>query len=665
METKEVTWDQTKGKRSILFVGPIGFRPGVWETRVAYIFPDIFEAVPKQFKIHMLTGPPPDFAMGSLKELCRKYDVVWHEIRPKPQKVSLKNHWKDEILFISKEIKPAIITNIFGAVFLGKLMGAAGKDVGARVILRVAGDEIGSRIPMGVYDSNIEKLDWDMASQSVGFQMADTIIVISPLEKERVCNELPESEWEKVLVCMRGVDTARFPAVNRKFESKQVERFLYVGRKSLEKGFDILEEVADSLFEKNKQIQFAFAGTFEPLIEKNRDYIGWVDSDDLPEVFSKSDAFIMCSRTEGFPQAVAEAMAIGLPCILPEHLFGKIFVNGAEAILTSLDPKDISRAVLRLHADKDLASSLALKARAFAESKLDKKIWSKVYHDILLGIESNVPSPFCNPVSNSRECKYAIDDRQMKLCLLISPFCLSSWRVKEKLNRFIIEMTKRNYSFSVILPENKSQDLKVVKGVNFLSVENESFVCGTVQQLSPDLLILASGKKDRSKYYSITHEINIPLVILELCGSLSSDKNDDRFSSIESYYDVWMDEIFYSSAKLVFKTEDTNEFNSSKFLQQHIKAYPEIIFNKDENMKDKQESMSCSVTSYKLNELSMDLWKDLNRRRFDFIQDALLNSFNGSNTPNKSFFQQIELDREKALHAKRMRKKMVNNLAGK
>ncbi|MDA3788581.1 MAG: glycosyltransferase family 4 protein, partial [Desulfobacula sp.] len=290
----------------------------------------------------MLTESVPKFAKKSLETFCKRYEINHVEVSPKPKNLTTYAYWKTEISFVANQIRPDVITNIFAPATLGAAMGLAGRETGARIILRVAGDQIESRIPMGRYDKDLENLDVDMANQTLGIQMADTVIVMSPLEKERICKDLAKSQWKKVLICIRGVDVSRFPKIEENiYQSTPVNRFLFVGRKSLEKGYDILEDAADITFHLNKRIQFAFAGSFEMLKIKNREYIGWIDNNNLQKTFFESDAFIMTSRTEGFPQVAAEAMATGLPCILPKHLFENILEDGKHALLTSLDSREI------------------------------------------------------------------------------------------------------------------------------------------------------------------------------------------------------------------------------------------------------------------------------------------------------------------------------------
>ncbi len=164
-----------------------------------------------------------------------------------------------------------------------------------------------------------------------------------------------------------------------------MRRFVYVGRKSLEKGYDVIEAAAKIVADRIPELEFIFVGPFDKGVVGNCRYEGWVQPEDLPAIFNRADAFIMTSRTEGFPQAAAEAFASGLPAILPRHIFGSMFTDGEHALLTSLDPEEIARAVCRLHEDRALADELARNSRAFAEGELNKDTWRGRYGAVLTG----------------------------------------------------------------------------------------------------------------------------------------------------------------------------------------------------------------------------------------------------------------------------------------
>jgi glycosyltransferase involved in cell wall biosynthesis len=641
-----------KNKIKVLYVGPLGFRPGVWETRASYIFPNLFDPILEDTEIVLLTGRIPDFARPTLSALCKKYFIQHRESDPKKGKITPHDYWYDEIYKAARSKRPDIITNIFAPATLGKAMSLVGKSFGARVVLRVAGDEIGSRIAMGLYDDNHEFMVQDIQNESSGYKLADSIIVMSPWEQERVAFMLPPAERTKIKICIRGIDLSRFKYGYKNYYINPVSRYLFVGRKSKEKGYDLLETAAKTVLKKNAHIEFVFAGSFDKAIYENRNYIGWVDDNNLPKIYEESDAFILCSRSEGFPQVLAEAMASGLPCIISKHLFENFFRDKKNALLVGLDAEDIANAVLNLHNNPGLASNLSEQSRKFAEQKLDKKIWAGLYKKLLLGenmpektlfeynkdkidnenepFESNSESRTCSnssiDVSNNLDIGSSVTnnlDRQLFLIYILILHDNYSYFDTKNLCQFAVNISAKGYLTYLAFPNTIYPNIKLNNNLVLFPYTSLEAVKYQIMHLDLGILFLSTSLIDHKSLSYILEDIDKHFVIKILARNRSGLIIDTVRGPSLDYSDVlkaWKTEIFLSNAiRIILEHAAENCFSDGFFNNKirYIKSYEQLesIFH---------ELIECKA--------------DINRLPTD----------------------QSELDFERALHARRMIKILSN-----
>lgn len=92
----------------------------------------------------------------------------------------------------------------------------------------------------------------------------------------------------------------------------------------------------------------------------------------LWEAMAGADAFAMVSRYEGFPNALLEAMGIGLPCVVFDCPSGprEITRNGEDALLVPLDDHNALVAALgKLMGSEDLRRTLGAQARESVRSR--------------------------------------------------------------------------------------------------------------------------------------------------------------------------------------------------------------------------------------------------------------------------------------------------------
>lgn len=148
---------------------------------------------------------------------------------------------------------------------------------------------------------------------------------------------------------------------------------LFVGRFVEKKGVDTVLAAADGTFD----LLLCGSGVIPaesvpPAVHIRRD----IAYPRMPAVYHAADVFVLPSRGEGFPVAIMEAMASGLPVVAVRDPAYAEYVTDAEMVQTAPDPSLIRAAIARLIADdrERLRRGQAARARALATFSVSASI---------------------------------------------------------------------------------------------------------------------------------------------------------------------------------------------------------------------------------------------------------------------------------------------------
>jgi len=125
----------------------------------------------------------------------------------------------------------------------------------------------------------------------------------------------------KSKVCNLGIEHDLFKPVMRREKEKFV--FIHYDCGGWRKGFDIMLNAFKKAFKKDEPVELWMKTVYDknlfPLTEyPNAKWIkGIYDRSKLPQLLYKADCFVFPTRGEGFGHTPLEAMATGLPCIVP------------------------------------------------------------------------------------------------------------------------------------------------------------------------------------------------------------------------------------------------------------------------------------------------------------------------------------------------------------
>ncbi len=127
---------------------------------------------------------------------------------------------------------------------------------------------------------------------------------------------------DKIIVLPNGTHLPKHSSIGKNTTNKI--KLFFISRFASNKGIDLLLEVADELNNEGYTgIEYKLAGRgplFEPLKKKHKadniHFLGYVTDNQLSELYTESDIFVLPTLFEGMPTVVLEAMAHKLPIIV-------------------------------------------------------------------------------------------------------------------------------------------------------------------------------------------------------------------------------------------------------------------------------------------------------------------------------------------------------------
>jgi glycosyltransferase involved in cell wall biosynthesis len=246
-------------------------------------------------------------------------------------------------------------------------------DLAGRLAMRKAG--VGHLVHT-VHVAEKRWRPWQFAFARWMRRRCDKVVCVSPSVKQWHAERsgLADDCYE---VIPNGIDTAAFvrdDVARRKLREDwgvgdEDVVAAFVGRLDRQKGVDILLAAVERLAgQEGQRIKFVIAGDGpqRPTVEqfcrtaagKACEYLGRVGN--VRAVLSAADMFILPSRWEGWPLALGEAMAAGLPCV-GTNVAGirDVLTDGRTGLVVDgEDPEQLAAAVGRLGADPGLRERL-------------------------------------------------------------------------------------------------------------------------------------------------------------------------------------------------------------------------------------------------------------------------------------------------------------------
>jgi glycosyltransferase involved in cell wall biosynthesis len=299
-------------------------------TPVLYTITGIFKGQIKflaesGYEVHLITSPSPDAAIVAAEENCVHHPVLMtRNISPLKDFLAIIR-----LYLLLKKINPDILhTHTSKGGMIGMIAG------------RLAGipNCVHSIPGFSAFEMNDIKQKLVLAGERLTFRLAHRLVPNSFSLKDFLAQQrlIAESDMDVIgFGSSNGVDLERFSRNDAVLKSGQLYRehfgirgndkvFAYLGRLSAEKG--IRELIEAFLGIKREDIHLMLIGSMESnraqlsgstvqtINEHNRVHLtGWTD--DVPGYLSASDIMVHPTYHEGFPNALIQAGAMGIPCI--------------------------------------------------------------------------------------------------------------------------------------------------------------------------------------------------------------------------------------------------------------------------------------------------------------------------------------------------------------
>ncbi len=167
-----------------------------------------------------------------------------------------------------------------------------------------------------------------------------------------------------------------------------------VGRFDPLKDFNNFIQAANLVLKDHKNVKFMMIG--KGLDRKNDELNSWIHNTEYPnnfillgernphDFFTAMDLFCLSSKSEGFPNVVAEAMAMQIPCVVTDVGDAGRIVEESGIVVEPKNSNSLYEGlVLMLNKNKSDRDILGCKARNLIENKYDIKVIKQKFIDLI------------------------------------------------------------------------------------------------------------------------------------------------------------------------------------------------------------------------------------------------------------------------------------------
>ncbi|TLS39029.1 glycosyltransferase family 4 protein [Pseudalkalibacillus caeni] len=222
-------------------------------------------------------------------------------------------------------------------------------------------------------------------------------------------SHLYEKGFQEVSLWKRGVDCTLFhpqkksAIIREKYGIKEKNILLFVSRIAPEKNLDTLIKIMERLPQDIKeQTHWIIVGDGPSLpvlknkVPANVTFLGYLQGEDLAEIYASSDLFVFPSATETFGNVVLEALASGTP-VIGARAGGVqeiISHNNSGILCDPWDPEQYVSGIVELLEKKGKRKMMEYNARCYALTQSWDTIFSELINHYELVLYKNRVAQF-------------------------------------------------------------------------------------------------------------------------------------------------------------------------------------------------------------------------------------------------------------------------------
>jgi D-inositol-3-phosphate glycosyltransferase len=193
-----------------------------------------------------------------------------------------------------------------------------------------------------------------------------------------------------------GIDTRRFrpPTLEKRVTARKdlnlpdsPRTVLFAGRLVEKKGINLFLEVSRRM--PPHHFLVVGDGPIRPALADNLTWIPFVSPDEMEKVYHAADVLLLPSHSEGFPLAILESMAVGLPVITSKgQTFAKLLEREGACLVADRTPAAFREAVARLWNTPGLAATIAARSRELAVRDYSAEVMGARYLELIQHLRS-------------------------------------------------------------------------------------------------------------------------------------------------------------------------------------------------------------------------------------------------------------------------------------